>query len=117
MPVRNIGIPGLTPPPKECNDPLCPWHGKLPIRGRILKCKVVSNKMTKTVTVLHEYLHYVPKYKRYERRRKKIHAHLPPCIDVRPGDIVIIGECRPLAKTVSFTVLAKESPKGEGGGE
>jgi len=104
---RHVGIPGVNPPPKTCNDPLCPWHGSLSVRGRILEGRVVSTKMQRTISVLHEYLHYVPKYKRYERRRKKIHAHLPPCIEVKEGDIVVIGECRPIAKTVHFVVVGK----------
>ncbi|MEM4823352.1 MAG: 30S ribosomal protein S17, partial [Acidilobaceae archaeon] len=48
---------------------------------------------------------YDSKYKRYERRRKKIHARLPPCIRVEIGEHVVIGECRPLAKTIKFVVL------------
>jgi small subunit ribosomal protein S17 len=63
--------------------------------------------MTRTVTVLIEYLHYDKKYKRYERRRSKIHAHLPPCIEVKEGDFVRIVETRRLAKTVSHVVLGK----------
>ena len=98
---------GLFPPPeKTCDDPLCPFHGTLPVRGVILKGVVVSDKMQRTVVVRHDYLHYDKKYKRYERRRKKIHAHNPPCINAKVGDVVIIGETRPLAKTVSFVVLA-----------
>lgn len=62
-------------------------------------------KMNKTAVVVHEYLHYVPKYKRYERRRKKKRVRVPPCIEVKPSNRVIIGETRPLAKTVSFVVL------------
>ena len=64
--------------------------------------------MQKTAVVVRDYLHYVPKYKRYERRRSKIHAHLPPCIDVKPGDVVIMGETRPIAKSVAFVILAKK---------
>ncbi|MFZ8854746.1 MAG: 30S ribosomal protein S17 [Thermofilaceae archaeon] len=105
--VRNVGIPGLTSPEKVCNDPLCPWHGKLPVRGQIMRVKVVSMKMNRVATVVHEYLYYVEKYKRYERRRKKKHVRVPPCIGVKPGDEVIIGETRPLAKSVFFVVLAK----------
>jgi len=104
---RNIGIPGIPPPSRTCNDPLCPWHGKLPVRGVLMEVTVEKVKMNKTAVVVHEYLHYVPKYMRYERRRKKKHVRVPPCIDVKPGDRVIIGECRPLAKSVSFVVLAK----------
>jgi len=103
---RNIGIPGIEPPQKTCNDPLCPWHGHIKVRGLILEGVVVKAKMEKTVVVEREYLHYNRKYRRYEKRRSKIHAHLPPCIEVREGDRVIIGETRPLAKTVHFVVLA-----------
>ncbi|MGC8982600.1 MAG: 30S ribosomal protein S17 [Desulfurococcaceae archaeon] len=103
--VRNIGIPGLTPPEKTCNDPKCPWHGHLKVRGIILRGVVVKKKMQRAVVVRHEYLHYVSKYMRYERRRKNIHARLPPCIDVNEGDEVIIAETRPLAKTISFVVV------------
>lgn len=104
---RNVGIPWVKPPQRECDDPKCPWHGKLSVRGLILEGVVEKVKMQKTAVVVRDYLYYVPKYKRYERRRSKIHAHLPPCIGVEPGDSVIIGECRPLAKSVSFVVLAK----------
>ncbi|MEM1618503.1 MAG: 30S ribosomal protein S17 [Desulfurococcaceae archaeon] len=104
--VRNVGIPGVQPPNKVCNDPKCPWHGHLKVRGVILRGIVVKKKMQRTVVVKHEYLHYVSKYMRYEKRRRNIHARLPPCIDVNEGDEVVIGETRPLAKTVSFVVLS-----------
>jgi len=104
---RNVGIPGIRPPERTCEDPCCPYHGTLSVRGKILEGTVVSTKMKSTATILHEYMVYVKKYERYERRRRKIHAHLPPCLDVKIGDKVVIGECRPLAKTVSFVVLGK----------
>ncbi|RLE63821.1 MAG: 30S ribosomal protein S17 [Thermoprotei archaeon] len=106
---RNIGIPWIKPPKNTCDDPDCPWHGNLRVRGILLEGKVEKVKMQKTAVVVRDYLHYVPKYKRYERRRSKIHAHLPPCIDVEPGDKVIIGETRPIAKSVAFVILAKKS--------
>lgn len=114
MPTRNVGIPGIKPPDRVCNDPLCPFHGRLPVRGVILKGVVVSDRMQRTVVVRHDYLHYDKKYKRYERRRKKIHAHNPPCINAKVGDEVIIGETRPIAKTVSFVVL-QVVRRGKGG--
>ena len=104
--VRNVGIPGLKPPEKTCNDPKCPWHGRVRVRGLILTGVVIKNKMKNTVVVEREYLYYDRKYKRYERRRSRIHAHNPPCINAQSGDIVVIGETRPLAKTVHFVVLA-----------
>jgi small subunit ribosomal protein S17 len=59
-----------------------------------------------------EYLHYVPKYMRYERRRSRIHAHNPPCINAKVGDRVKIAECRPISKTVSFVVIEKREGEG-----
>jgi small subunit ribosomal protein S17 len=104
---RDIGIPGIKPPERTCNDPLCPWHGTLPVRGAIMQVTVEKVRMDKTAVVVHEYLHFVPKYMRYEKRRKKKHVRVPPCIEIRPGDKVVIGETRPLAKSVSFVILGK----------
>ncbi|MEQ9714835.1 MAG: 30S ribosomal protein S17 [Candidatus Asgardarchaeia archaeon] len=107
--VRNIGIPVKNPPKEECDDPLCPYHGNLPVRGRILEGIVVSDKMKRTVVIKREYAWYVKKYKRYEMRTSKIAAHNPPCINAKVGDKVKIAECRPLSKTVSFVVIEKLS--------
>lgn len=106
--MKVVSIEGVQPPKSTCEDERCPWHGYLSVRGRILKGKVVSNKAKKMIVVEREYYHYVKKYMRYEKRRSKIHAFLPPCIEVKEGSKVIIGECRPLAKSISFVVLGKE---------
>ncbi|MCS7124660.1 MAG: 30S ribosomal protein S17 [Candidatus Bathyarchaeota archaeon] len=95
-------------PKKTCTDRNCPFHGSLPIRGRILEGVVVSAKMDKTVIVRHDYLKYVPKFMRYERRHSRIPAHNPPCIAAKEGDRVTIAECRPISKTVSFVVAEKK---------
>ncbi|MCD6242865.1 30S ribosomal protein S17 [Candidatus Bathyarchaeota archaeon] len=97
----------LKKPKKSCNDKNCPFHGSLPVRGRILEGVVVSAKMDKTVIVRRDYLHYVPKFKRYERRHSHIPAHNPPCINAKEGERVKIAECRPISKTVSFVVVEK----------
>ena len=97
----------LKKPKKSCRDKDCPFHGELSIRGRILEGSVVSAKMDKTVVVRRDYLHYTPKYKRYERRHGHVPAHNPPCLEVKEGDRVKIAECRPLSKTVSFVVVEK----------
>jgi len=94
-------------PKKVCNDPNCPFHGKLAVRGRILDGIVVSDKMEKTVVVRQDFFQYVPKFKRYERRHNRIPAHNPPCVDAKEGDRVKIAECRPISKTVSFVVVEK----------
>ncbi|MEM1946759.1 MAG: 30S ribosomal protein S17 [Candidatus Caldarchaeum sp.] len=105
--VKNIGIPVKTPS-RSCDDRDCPFHGNLRVRGILMTGIVIKKKMAKTVVVEKKYQVYVRKFKRYERRRSRISAHLPPCVDVNLGDRVRIGECRPLSKTVSFVVLEKE---------
>ncbi|MEM4245778.1 MAG: 30S ribosomal protein S17 [Candidatus Bathyarchaeia archaeon] len=106
MVVSNIGLP-VTPPLKQCDDRNCPFHGRLPVRGKVLTGTVSSDKMDKTVGVERGYLHYVKKYMRYEKRRSRILAHNPPCIDAKKGDKVRIAECRPISKNVSFVVVEK----------
>lgn len=75
------------------------------IRGRILTGRVVSTKMHRTIIIRREYLHYVPKYNRYEKRHKNLAAHVSPAFRVEEGDWVTVGQCRPLSKTVRFNVL------------
>lgn len=98
-------------PKKTCEDRNCPFHGELPVRGRILEGVVVSAKMDKTVVVERNYLQYVSKFMKYERRRSRIPSHNSPCIDAQEGDRVTIAECRPLSKTVSFVVVEKLEEK------
>lgn len=101
---KDIGI-DVRAPEIECEDANCPFHGLLPVRGQILEGEVVSDKMPNTVVVLRSYLKKVKKYDRYEKRGSKIHAHNPPCINAKTGDLVKIAECRPLSKTKSFVVV------------
>lgn len=68
---------------------------------------MVSDKPRNTVIVTSEFQQYIPKYERYERRKSRIAAHKPPCMDVKTGDRVRIGECRKISKTKSFVVLEK----------
>ena len=102
--MRDIGL-DVKAPEKECNDPNCPFHGTLPVRGQVFDCKVVSDKMESTVVVLREFEKRDTKFERFEKRRSKIHAHNPPCIDAKAGDSVKIAECRPLSKTKAYVVV------------
>ncbi len=106
-----LGIPGITMPDRKCDDRNCPFHGKLAVRGRVFEGEVISDKMDKSVTVQFGRLYFIPKYERYEKRKTKIKAHNPPCIDAKQGDYVKIIECRPLSKTKNFVVIACESSK------
>ena len=101
---KNIGIK-IKLPRKSCNDNSCPFHGRLKCRGKIFTGVVISTKMQKTVTVEFERRYFLPKYERYEKRRTRIKAHNPDCVNAKDGDIVRISECRPLSKTKNFVVI------------
>ena len=101
---RDIGI-DVRMPEKTCTDPHCPFHGTLPVRGIRLEGTVVSTKMQGTIVIEWERRVYNKKYERYEKRRSRKHAHIPPCIEKKEGDHAVIMECRPLSKAVSFVVV------------
>merc|ERR1712066_529057 len=86
-------------------DKKCPFTGNVSIRGRILKGMCISTKMKNTIIVRRDYLHYITKYQRFEKRHRNIPVHCSPAFRVKEGDIVTIGQCRPLSKTVRFNVL------------
>lgn len=99
-----IGIE-VKEPKNKCDDPNCPFHGNLPVRGQILEGIVTSDKAERTVTVERSYYKFIRKFERYEKRKNKIHVHKPDCIDLNIGDAVKIAECRPLSKTKHFVVI------------
>lgn len=108
---RSVGLGIKTPDAAiEGNyvDKKCPFTGNVSIRGRILKGLVISNKMKRTIVVRRDYLHYISKYRRFEKRHRNISVHCSPAFNVKEGDIVTIGQCRPLSKTVRFNVVAHE---------
>lgn|SRR3989344_1550049 len=90
---------------EECRDVNCPQHGRLKPRGRSFTGTVISTKMQKTATIEWEWKNYLKKYERYEKKRSKIKAHNPPCMNAQEGDIVRVMECRPLSKTKNFVVM------------
>src|SRR5512136_352333 len=104
--LRNIGL-NVKPPSDSCNDQDCPFHGTLPVRGQVILGTVKSTKRQNTVSVEREFMHYVKKYERYEKRTSTYHAHCPSCMNLNVGDTVRIAECRPLSKTVSFVTIEK----------
>ncbi|KAJ3192701.1 ribosomal 40S subunit protein S11A [Irineochytrium annulatum] len=119
---RDVGLGFKTP--KEAIeghyiDKKCPFtSATVSIRGRIMSGVVTSTKMKRTIVLRREYLHYIPKYNRYEKRHKKVAAHMSPAfIGVEIGDMVTVGQCRPLSKTVRFNVLKvqKKTVKGAAG--
>eukprot|EP01084_Bolivina_argentea_P199785 341774_1 len=112
---RAVGLGFKTPPTAKSGkyvDDKCPFTGDVAIRGRILKGIVKSAKMERTITVRRDYLHYIKKYNRFEKRHKNYSAHVSPCFRIKEGDMVTVGECRPLAKTVHFNVV-EHTAKGQ----
>ncbi|OHT10629.1 40S ribosomal protein S11 [Tritrichomonas foetus] len=104
-----IGLKIQTPAAAKESDYVdrkCPFTGNVTIRGRLVRGVVISTKMRRTVIVRRDYLHWIRKYKRFEKRNTKIPAHCSPAFVVKEGDIVQIGECRPLSKTVHFNVIS-----------
>merc|ERR1712149_129034 len=97
--VKSVGL-GFKVPAKAKEgryiDKKCPFTGNVSIRGKILRGVVHRTFMKNTITVRRDYLHYITKYRR---------------------DEVMIGECRPLSKTVRFNVLEVHSKDSKGKGK
>lgn len=66
--------------------------------------RVVSDKMEKTVVVAVDRLKPHPLYKKTIRVTKKFHAH-DETNECKIGDVVRIGETRPLSKTKRWEVV------------
>jgi small subunit ribosomal protein S17 len=101
---HDIGL-DVRAPKGRCEDRHCPFHGRLPVRGQILEGNVVSISMQRTAVVERTLLHFVAKYERYEKRRRRYLAHAPPCLNVPLGHRVRIAETRPLSKLVRFCIV------------
>ncbi|MGH8616346.1 MAG: 30S ribosomal protein S17 [Burkholderiales bacterium] len=72
---------------------------------RTLTGRVVSDKMTKTVTVMVERRVTHPLYGKVITRSRKYHAHDEKG-EFHIGDLVTIQECRPLSRTKTWRVTA-----------
>ncbi|EGD76358.1 40S ribosomal protein S11 [Salpingoeca rosetta] len=114
--VKNVGLGFKTPREArelEYIDRKCPFTGDVSIRGRVLNGVVKTLKMQRTCVVRRDYLHFIPKYRRFEKRHKNLSVHVSPAFrDIAVGDAVTIGQCRPLSKTVRFNVLRVHKAKG-----
>eukprot|EP00995_Heteronema_vittatum_P008048 NODE_3217_length_691_cov_1299.336449_g2287_i0.p2 GENE.NODE_3217_length_691_cov_1299.336449_g2287_i0~~NODE_3217_length_691_cov_1299.336449_g2287_i0.p2 ORF type:complete len:181 (+),score=81.31 NODE_3217_length_691_cov_1299.336449_g2287_i0:55-543(+) len=112
---KNVGL-GFKTPKSAIEgtyvDKKCPFTGNVSIRGRILRGVIKSGKMKRSLIIRRNYLHFHPKYMRYEKRHHNMAAHVSPCFEFQAGDEAIVGECRPLSKTIRFNVL-KINPKSK----
>ncbi|MEK7462597.1 MAG: 30S ribosomal protein S17 [Patescibacteria group bacterium] len=74
--------------------------------GRVLRGKVVSSKMTDTITVAVERYVKHPKYKKFQRLTKKYLVH-DKGNTAQVGQQVEIKEVRPISKRKSFELVIK----------
>ena len=74
-----------------------------PKNTRTLIGKVVSDKRSKTITVLIERRTKHELYGKIVAKTSKYHAH-DENGDYKMGDVVEIAECRPISKTKAWTV-------------
>jgi len=72
---------------------------------RQLKGTVLSNKMEQTAVVQVERVKAHPLYHKVLKRRKKYMAH-DDANEARPGDVVLIEECRPLSKHKRWRIVS-----------
>ncbi|RJT02659.1 30S ribosomal protein S17 [Halococcus sp. IIIV-5B] len=94
-------------PEATCDDPNCPFHGTLSVRGGTVDGVVVSTDMDRSAVVEREYDVAVPKYDRAMKRRSRTPAHAPECLEIEVGEPVRIAETRPLSKTKSHVVVGR----------
>lgn len=90
---------------EHCEDKHCAVHKHMSIRGRVFTGTVIKDKMMKTVIVEWPRRELIRKYDRYMKKRSRVVAHNPKCLNARIGDKVRIAECRKISKTKSFVVL------------
>lgn len=98
-----------------CNSRWCPFHGSEPVklRGRTFEGTVIR-KLTGRIVIEFERLLSVRKYERFEKRKTRLHARLPECLNnIEVGDLVKIAECRPLSKIIHFIAVEKIKDKQE----
>ncbi|KAK2721997.1 hypothetical protein QYM36_002525, partial [Artemia franciscana] len=86
---KNVGLGFKTPRDAiegTYIDKKCPFTGNVFIRGRILTGIVIKMKMQRTIVIRRDYLHYVKKYNRFEKRHKNMSVHLSPAFNHQPTD-------------------------------
>ena len=67
--------------------------------------RVVSNKAKRSAVIERDDVIYIPKYKRWAKKRSRLQVHKPDCIEVNIGDLVRVGETRKISKTKSWVIL------------
>ena len=98
---------GVKAPGKECTDQKCPFHGEVRVQEELFTGKVIKKDLNRSATIEWTKSSYIPKYERYEVRRKRLRVHNPACIDAGVGEIVLAAKTRPLSKTKHHIIIQK----------
>lgn len=104
---KDIGM-GFEAPKKTCQDVHCPFHGDIKLHGKTFVGTIIKKSQHKTVCVEWSRTAYLEKFERYFKKRSRVKAHNPSCIDANIGDKVTIVETRPISKTKTFVVVRIE---------
>ncbi|MGH8548261.1 MAG: 30S ribosomal protein S17 [Methylococcales bacterium] len=73
-------------------------------KSHLIKGRVVSNKMQKSITVLVERLVPHPVYGKYVRRSTRLLAHDEENV-CQEGDLVLVTACRPMSKRKTWRLV------------
>lgn len=76
------------------------FSGKVNIRGKLITGVIKTVKMKNTIIIRKDYLHYIKKYNRFEKRHKNTPVHVSPAFRVKQGDEILAGQCRRALKMV-----------------
>ena len=101
---NDIGIE-VPLPVAPCTDKKCPFHGSLKVHGRTFVGALMRDIFHKTAVIQFERLVPLRKYERVEKRRSRLKAHAPACMNLKKGDMVRIMETKPISKTKTFVVI------------
>ena len=93
-------ILGVKAPENTCTDGKCPFHGSISVKNELLTGTVVKKDVNRSATIEWFKSSYVPKYERYEMRRRKMRVHNPACLDAPIGEKV--------SKTKHHVIIQKQ---------
>ena len=99
---------GVKAPEKTCTDRKCPFHGELAVKPELFTGTVVKRDVNRSATIEWFDPKYVPKYERYEIRRRRMRVHNPACLDAPIGEKVLAAKTRPLSKTKDHVIIQKQ---------
>ncbi len=74
---------------------------------KVMQGTVQSAKTAQTAIVMVVSRWQHPLYKKFVKSSKNYACHVEKDMQLVPGDVVVIQECRPMSKTKNFKVMSK----------